>query len=263
MGDFITGFFEEIGGIFVYLGRIIFALVKGPFEGRETLIQMYRVGVQSLLVVFMAGFFVGGIVCIQFNYPLEMLGAHFYLGGITGSAIFREVGPVLIAAMISGRIGAFIAAELGTMKVTEQVDAVRCLGVEPMSHLVAPRFIAVVFMVILLTILGLIIANVGAAFIALTLLHVNLYYYFASLLKLTDSTAFLYAAVKGFVFGLIVATVACRKGMTAEGGAIGVGVAVRSSLVVTAMGLFIADYFLSSILNVVVRFTEMGRVLYL
>jgi len=259
----IRGFFEEIGGIFVFLAETVYSLVRGPLEWRETLLQMYRVGVQSLVVVFIAGFFVGAIVCIQFNNPLEMLGAHIYLGGITGSAILREIGPMLIAAMISGRIGAFIAAELGTMKVTEQVDAVRCLGVDPMICLVAPRFIAVVVMVFFLTIMGLLIANVGAAFIAYTLLGVNIYYYVSSLIKLADTTAFAYSMVKGFVFGVLIATVACRKGMTAEGGAMGVGVAVRSSLVVTAMGLFVAEYLLTSILRVVVRFIQMGEVLYL
>lgn len=259
----IRDFLEEIGGLFVFLAATISALVRGPLEWRETILQMYRVGVQSLLVVFMAGFFVGAIVCIQFNAPLEMLGAHVYLGGITGSAILREIGPMLIAAMISGRIGAFIAAELGTMKVTEQVDAVRCLGVDPMNHLVAPRFVAVVAMVFLLTILGLMIANVGAAFIAYTLLDVNIYYYIGSLIKLADTTAFVYSIIKGFVFGVVIGTVACRKGMTAEGGAMGVGVGVRSSLVVTAMGLFVAEYLLTSILRVAVRFIQMGQVLYL
>lgn len=263
MKNFLSQFFSEIGGIFIFFGEVVKTLVRGPKEWGEILIQMYRVGVQSLAVVFMAGFFVGAIVCIQFNYPLEMLGAQFYLGGITTSAIFREVGPMLIAAMISGRIGAFIAAELGTMKVTEQVDAIRCLGVDPMTFLVAPRFVAVSFMVLVLTVLGLMIASCGAAFIANVLLHLNLKYYIVSTIKLADITAFSYAIVKGFVFGLVVATVACKKGMAAEGGAEGVGITVRSSLVITAIGLFTVEYILTSLLNVVVRFVEMEKALYM
>jgi len=255
--------FEEIGGMITFLIQVIFAIIKGPFEFRELIYQSYRVGVQSLLVIFLAGAFVGSIIAIQFSYPLNMLGAMVLIGGVTSSAIMREVGPMLIAAMIAGRIGAYIVAELGTMKVTEQIDAVRCLGLDPMVCLVVPRFLAVVVMVFLLTIFGILVALGGGIVVGVFMLGTNIYTYCLNMITLIDVTAFSYALVKGFFFGLVIAIVSCRKGMLVEEGAIGVGKAVRSSLVVTSVALFTVSYLITSILRIADHFAEIGRMLYL
>jgi len=254
----------EIGGMMTFLGRIVVAVAGGPLEFAEFIHQSYRVGVQSLLVVLIAGGFVGAIIAIQFSYPLEMLGAEVLLGGVTSSAIMREVGPMLIAAMIAGRVGAYIAAELGTMKVADQVDAVRCLGLDPMTYLVVPRFLAVVVMVFLLTVFGVVVALAGGAVVGVGLLGINFYTYATSAVELIDAAAFVYSLVKGFLFALVVATVSCRKGYTVEGGgAYAVGRAVRSSLVVTLVTLFVVSYLASSILRIINHFAEIGRMLYL
>jgi len=263
MSRWIKIIFEEIGGMITFLVQIIIAIIKGPFEFRELIYQCYRVGVQSLVVIFLAGVFVGSIIAIQFSYPLEMLDAMVLIGGVTSSAIIREVGPMLIAAMIAGRIGAYIVAELGTMKVTEQIDAVSCLGLDPMVCLVAPRFIAVVVMVFLLTIFGVIVALAGGIIVGVFMLGTNIYTYFLKMITLIDATAFTYALVKGFFFGLVIAVVSCRKGMLAEEGAIGVGKAVRDSLVVTSVALFTVSYLISSVLRIADHFAEIGRMLYL
>ncbi len=263
MTGWIKTTFEEIGGITVFFGRVIVTILRGPFEWREFIHQSYRVGVQSLMVIFLAGGFVGAIIAIQFSYPLEMLGAQVLLGGVTSSGIMREVGPMLIAAMIAGRIGAYIVAELGTMKVTEQVDAVRCLGLDPMTYLVVPRFLAVVVMVFLLTILGVIVALGGGMLVGVIMLETNIYIYWTKMVALVDSVAFIYALVKGFFFGIVIATIACHKGMSAEGGAFGVGEEVRNSLVITAISLAAVSYLLSSILRIIHHFADVGRMLYL
>jgi len=263
MRDVVVNILEEIGGLFTFLGSVIVALVRGPFQFRELVYQSYRVGVQSLMVIFLAGGFVGAIIAIQFSYPLEMLGADVLLGGVVSSAIMREVGPMLIAAMIAGRIGAYIVAELGTMKVTEQVDVVRCLGLDPMTYLVVPRFLAVWINVFLLTIFGVIVALVGGLLVSVLMLGSNPYTYWTNAVALIDEAAFIYALVKGVFFGLVVATVSCRKGMLTEEGAVGVGRSVRTSLVVTLIALFVVSYFLSSILRIMEHFAEIGRMLYL
>lgn len=263
MKKMIEEMFEDIGGTIIFLGKVIAAIVRGPIEIREYIYQSYRVGVQSLVVIFLAGFFVGAIIAIQFSYPLEMLGAQVLLGGVSSCTIMREVGPMLIAAMIAGRIGAYIVAELGTMKVTEQVDAVRCLGLDPMSYLVVPRFLAVWTMVFLLTIFGVVMALLGGVTIGVLMLRNNLLMYFTHAVALIDGAAFIYSLVKGLFFGLIVAAVSCFKGMSVEEGAVGVGRAVRDSLVVTSIALFVVSYLLTSVLRIMQHFAEMGRMLYL
>lgn len=264
MKDWVTDILVEIGGMVTFLGKVVVAIVRGPLEPVEFVHQSYRVGMQSLLVVLMAGGFVGAIIAIQFSYPLEMLGAEVLLGGVTSSAIMREVGPMLIAAMIAGRIGAYIVAELGTMKVTDQVDAVRCLGLDPMTYLVAPRFLAVVVMVFLLTIFGVVVALTGGLLVGVGMLGMNVYTYVTGTVELIDAAAFVYSLVKGFLFAIVVATVSCRKGYTVEGGgAYAVGKAVRSSLVVTLVALFVVSYLASSVLRIINHFAEIGRMLYL
>jgi len=254
---------EDIGGMTLFFGRVLVAIVKGPFEFREFIHQCYRTGVQSLTVIFLAGSFVGAIIAIQFSYPLKMLGAEVLLGGVTSSGIMREVGPMIIASMIAGRIGAYIVAELGTMKVTEQVDAVRCLGLDPMTYLVVPRFLSVVVMVFLLTIFGVIMALCGGMLVGVAMLGTNAYVYWIKAVTLIDAAAFSYALVKGFFFGLVIAMVSCYKGMSAEGGAFGVGQGVRDSLVLTAIVLAVVSYLISSILRIIHHFAEIGRMLYL
>jgi phospholipid/cholesterol/gamma-HCH transport system permease protein len=241
---------EGIGARAIFLWQVVLKLAKRPFEVRELMLQLYLVGVRSLGIVAVSGFFVGGIIVIQFNYALGLFGARVYLGGVTTSGLLREVGPVLVAIMIAGRIGAFIAAEMGTMKVTEQIDAVRCLGLDPIPVLLVPRFLAVVTMVFLLTIFGLIIGLVGGAGTAWLLLGVNLSYYLTNLLKLTTVSALLLGMVKSFIFGILVATISCYEGYCASAGAEGVGRAVNRTLVYSSISIFLVDYIIAAIISI-------------
>ena len=243
----LVPFFSEIGALVMFLGRAVRHIFKAPFEAGELLFQMYQVGVRSIPIVLIAGFFVGGIVVIQFEYALGLFGAEAYLGGITTSGLLREVGPVLVAIMIAGRVGAYITAELATMKVTEQVDAVRCLGVNPIQFLVVPRFLAVTAMIFVLTILGLIFALIGGALVASLILDVNLSFYFANIRKLAAVWALFNGMLKSILFGILVATISCYQGMKTEGGAEAVGQAVNVCLVRCSIAIFLADYIIASL----------------
>ena len=243
----LVPFFSEIGALAMFLGRAVRHIFKAPFEAGELLFQMYQVGVRSIPIVLIAGFFVGGIVVIQFEYALNLFGAEIYLGGITTSGLLREVGPVLVAIMIAGRVGAYITAELATMKVTEQVDAVRCLGVNPIQFLVVPRFLAVTAMIFVLTILGLIFALIGGALVASLILDVNLSFYFANIRKLAAAWALFTGMLKSILFGILVATISCYQGMKTEGGAEAVGQAVNVCLVRCSIAIFLADYIIASL----------------
>jgi phospholipid/cholesterol/gamma-HCH transport system permease protein len=240
-------FFSEIGALALFFGAIVRHLLKPPFEAGELLFQMYQVGVRSVPVVLIAGFFVGGVVVLQFDYALNLFGAEIYLGGITTSGLLREVGPVLVAVMIAGRVGAYITAELATMKVTEQVDAVRCLGVNPVQFLVVPRFLAVTAMIFVLTILGLIFALLGGALVGSLFLNMNLSFYFANIRKLAAAWALFNGMLKSILFGIVVATISCYQGMKTEGGAEAVGRAVNTCLVHCSIAIFLLDYIIASL----------------
>jgi len=250
LGRLLLSFFKLIEGVgarVIFLWQVIVKIWKRPFEVREFIIQLYLVGVRSLPIVGVSGFFVGGIVALQFDYALDLFGAGVYLGGVTTSGLLREVGPVLVAIMITGRIGAFIAAELGTIKVTGQTEAIRCLGLEPMQVLVVPRFLAVVIMIFLLTIFGLLVSLVGGALVSFFILDVSISYYLVYLLKLTTAWAFLNGIIKSFIFGILVGIISCYEGYNAEPGAEGVGRAVNRTLVYASIVVFLTDYIVAAI----------------
>jgi len=254
--SWVVPFLKDVGGMVMFLWVILKHLVKPPFEVRELMFQLYAVGVKSIPVVIISGIFVGAIVGIQFEYALGLFGARQYLGGITTSGVLREVGPVLVSIMIAGRVGAYITAELGTMKVTEQIDAVRCLGANPIQFLVVPRFIAVTVMVFVLTIVGLVVATMGGAFAVWLMADMGPAYYFESAKNLNAGWALLNGMAKGLLFGVLLSTIACYKGFTTEGGTEGVGRAVNSCLVVGSLAIFITDYLLASIASVTFKVAE-------
>ncbi len=249
-------FLQDVGGMMMFFVQIITNIFKRPFEWGELIIQLYHVGVKSIPIVIIAGFFVGGIVSFQFSYALSLFGASQYLGGITTSGTLREVGPILVSIMIAGRVGAFVTAELGTMKVTEQIDAVRCLGADPIKFLVVPRFIAVTTMVFVLTIVGLVIATVGGALSAWLLTVMGISYYISSIRSLDAAWALFNGMAKGLLFGLIMATICCYKGINMSGGTEGVGKAVNSSLVTSAIAIFVVDFIIANIASLTFRVAE-------
>ncbi|HUT52534.1 MAG TPA: ABC transporter permease [bacterium] len=249
-------FLQDLGGMAIFFVQVWRHMFRRPFEWRELIIQLYQVGVKSLPIVIIAGVFVGAIVAIQFEYALSLFGATQYLGGITTSGLLREVGPVLVSIMIAGRIGAYITAELGTMKVTEQIDAVRCLGADPMQFLVVPRFIAVTLMIFVLTVAGLVVASVGGAVAVYLLRDMGLSYYFANVRSLAAAWALFNGMAKGLFFGLLLSTISCYKGMSTEGGTEGVGKAVNSCLVTSSIAIFLCDYVMASIASITFQVAE-------
>lgn len=252
----IGPFLHEVGAMVIFFGQVMRHLLRRPFEWRELIIQLYQVGVKSLPIVTIAGIFVGAIMSVQFGYALSLFGAEQYLGGITTSGLLREVGPVLVSIMIAGRIGAYITAELGTMKVTEQIDAIRCLGANPIQFLVVPRFIAVTVMVFVLTMFGLVIGTIGGALAAALMMDMGLSYYFANVRSLAAAWALFNGMGKSILFGLILSTISCYKGMNTEGGTEGVGRAVNSCLVASSIAIFVADYIIASMASITFRVAE-------
>ncbi len=207
--------------------------------------QMHTVGVRSISTTVMTGLFVGAIMAIQINLQLRDFGAQSFLGGLTTSVTLRNVGPVLIAFILSGKVGAYASAELGTMQVTDQINAIRCLGADPIRFLIVPRLLAVVFSSFLLLVVGLMVSLGGALLLAHFQLGVNYLNFLANVPDIVSWSSVAMGVFKSFVFGGLIGLIACYRGYTATGGAAGVGEAVKATAVTTLLSIILADYFIS------------------
>ncbi|MFO0569336.1 MAG: ABC transporter permease [Polyangiaceae bacterium] len=237
---------EVVGGMGVMFGRIVSRLVRLSFDRSELLRNLYKMGVKSLPIVVVTALFTGGIMVIQAAPLVERYGAHGLLGWGAGFGTLREIGPLLTALMISGRVGANNTAELGTMVVTEQIDALRALAIDPIGFLIVPRFIGIVTTLFLSTVFADALALFGAAYAGRGILGVEPMVFFngltSGLLGLGDV---FHGLIKSVVFGMVIALASCQFGIATSGGAPGVGRAVNSTVVVSAAGIFVLDYIVS------------------
>jgi len=237
----------ETGQAILFLIDILKTAVHTPPSMRAVLEQVWSVTVQSLSTTALAGFFVGAIMTIQFTMQVEQFGALGYLGGLATSATVREVGPLLIAFMLSGKVGAFTSAELGTMRVTEQIDAIRCLGADPLRELVLPRFIAIVVASFFLLATGLIMSVFGGLALGIYFSGISSDEYLRYIPEIVTWPSILTGLFKCFVFAFVLAVICTFKGYQATGGARGVGLAVVQTAVATMVSLVIADFLTSLI----------------
>jgi phospholipid/cholesterol/gamma-HCH transport system permease protein len=246
LGGFFLSTAELVGGMGVLLGRIVARMARLDFDASELLRNLYKMGVKSLPIVVVTALFTGGIMVIQAAPIVERYGAQGLLGWGAGFGTLREIGPLLTALMISGRVGANNTAELGTMVVTEQIDALRALAIDPISFLLAPRFIGIVSTLFLSTVFADVLALFGAAYAGLGILGVAPAVFYngltSGLLGLGDV---FHGLIKSVVFGIVIALASCQFGIATKGGAPGVGRAVNATVVVSAAGIFVLDYLVS------------------
>lgn len=219
----------------------------------EIFVQIWRVTEQSLGTTALAGFFVGAIMAIQFALQVKAYGALGYLGGLATSATVREVGPLLIAFMLSGKVGAFTSAELGTMRVTEQIDAIRCLGADPYREIILPRIIAIVISSFFLLLAGLFMSIFGGALLGKLFAGINSDEYLRHIPTIVTIPSIVSGLFKCFVFAIVLASICTYKGYTTTGGAKGVGLSVVNTAVSTMVGLVIADWLTSQISETVLQ----------
>ncbi len=207
--------------------------------------QMYNVGVRSLPMTLFTGAFVGGIMAIQINLQLRDFGAQAFLGGLSTSVTIRDVGPVLIAFILAGKVGAYTSAELATMRVTDQIDAIRCLGADPVEFLVLPRMVAVVLSSFLLLIVGLAFTIVGGVLVSQFALDIDPVHFLTNIPRVVTWWSVGSGVVKSFVIGLLIAVICCYRGYTAKVGAKGVGDTVKGTAVLILVTIIVADYLMS------------------
>lgn len=239
---------RDAGGIAIMLGRVLRCLVPPSMDGRELVRNMYRMGNRSVPIVALTAFFVGGIMVIQAGMYVKQFNAAGLVGWGAGYAIFREIGPVLIALMFSGRVGSNNTAELGTMTVTEQLDGLRALAIDPIRYLIVPRVVAMVVMLFLLTVIGIMISILGGMLFSKLLLNLEYSTFYYSLILNLDWIDFVHGLVKAAVFGLSIALTSCYFGVSVRGGAIGVGRAVNAAVVAAAVSIMLLDFFLTYLL---------------
>jgi phospholipid/cholesterol/gamma-HCH transport system permease protein len=250
-------FLHDLGGLTLFYLQVVRTFFRTHGNLKPILEQFVFVFTRSLATVIFAGIFVGAILVLQFNQILAQYDAQIFLGGLNTSSVVREVGPLIISFLLAGKVGAFTAAELGTMRVTEQIDAVRCLGTNPIQYLIVPRFGGIVISSVLLLFVGLMVSIVGAMFVASVLCGVNFLQYVESIPRFTDGWTITAGMIKSLVYGTIVAGVACHKGFTATGGARGVGRAVTLAAVYTNLYIVIANFVMGYLLDYL---SQLGRV---
>lgn len=237
---------KTAGGMTVLGFKVLYRILTFKFDGLELLRNLERMGVRSVPIVIVTALFTGAIMVLQAAPLVQRFGAYGLLGWGAGFGTLREVAPLLTALMINGRVGANNTAELGTMVVTEQIDALRVLAIDPISFLVAPRTIAMVVTLFLSTVFADVLALLGAAYAGYGLLGVEPSVFYNGLTSgLLGVGDILNGLVKSVVFGIVMALASCQFGLTVSGGAPGVGRAVNATVVASAAGIFVLDYFVS------------------
>ncbi len=258
----MTVFFAYFGRTFLsffsYLGELVLlaadsfkSMFVAPIRWRLFFTQLLEVGYRSQLVVLVTGGFTGAVFAAQTYFQFHRLGMDSAVGAVVAVSMFRELGPVLTGLMLAGRVGAAMSAEIGTMKVTEQIDALRALGVYPVDYLVVPRVLAMMLSTPLLVAECVGLGIVAGYFIGVHLLDIQGAYYLDYMLKFTGSRDIKMALSKGFVFSLLIVFVSCHQGLNAKEGAVGVGRAPTEAVVIGSLAILITNFFLSLLLNAI------------
>ncbi len=252
------GFLVSIGEYAILILDSVKSSLKRPPSLRLIFKQMYSIGVASLTVVAITGFFTGLVLAAQSFYQLSDKGLAGVTGLMVAKAMMTELGPVLTAFMITGRVGAAMCAELGTMRVTEQIDALKTMAVNPNRYLVAPRLIAGTIMIPLLTIYSVVTGIFGGYLISVFFFGMSPASYFDPMPIHITLFDFFSGVIKGFIFGLLIMTISCYKGMKTTGGAEGVGKSTTNSVVICYCCILFANFFTTLALNII--YEKMGGI---
>ena len=240
--------FEQTGLWFRMLWRTMTWTVRPPFEGREWLKQMVRVGVDSIPVVFLTAMFTGMVLALQTYNGFQRVHAENFVGSVVALAMLRELSPVLVGLMVTGRVGSSIAAEIGTMRVTEQIDALKALATDPVQYLFVPRVIAGITMLPLLVLLGDALGIYGGYLVGVKLMNSNPVIYEQNTYQFLKMNDIWSGLIKAGVFGLILTLTGCVRGYYTTGGAEGVGRATTNAVVSASLIILLTDFFLTKLL---------------
>lgn len=246
LGSRVIIFTEELGRVLMLLSVTVRQILSPPLEARNTFKQMLEIGIKSIPVVFVTSIFTGMVFALQTYTGFKRFGAEAVVGTVVALSMTRELGPVLTGLIVAGRAGAAMAAELGTMRVTEQIDALETLATNPVKYLVVPRFISGVIMLPALTICADIIGILGGYFITVGMFDTSSVVYWKRTWDFLQVSDIYNGLIKACFFGASISLISCYRGFYAQGGAEGVGKATTGAVVLSSMTILISDYFLSS-----------------
>ncbi|OPX37650.1 MAG: ABC transporter permease [Desulfobacteraceae bacterium 4484_190.3] len=239
---------EEMGKILLLFLSALSWMIRPPLKLRLIFKQMEFVGVKSIFVVLLTGIFTGMVMALQGYYGFRMFGAESLVGSTVALGMTRELGPVLTSLMVTARAGSAMAAELGTMRVTEQIDALYVMAANPVKHLIVPRIIAGVVMLPALTIVSDFVGTLGGYFVGVIILDINAGAFIKNITTYVDLDDIYNGLIKAAFFGLILSLIGCYKGFNTTGGAEGVGRATTEAVVLASISILISDYFLTAIM---------------
>ncbi|MBP7950777.1 MAG: ABC transporter permease [Verrucomicrobiales bacterium] len=248
-GRIFFRFCSYLGELALLIREMAVSVVRHPVRWRLAGQQIVSVGWGSQLVVIVTGAFTGAVFAAQIYMKFAQLGLSSSVGGLVSLAMTRELGPVLTAIMLTGRVGGGMAAEIGTMKVTEQVDALRSIGVHPVDYLVTPRLLGMLVSMPLLIAESVTFGIYASYVIAVGLYRIDPSFYNRQLVDYTEMGDILFGMTKGLVFGLLIVLISCHQGLKVHGGPVGVGRATNSSVVIASLFILICNFFLTMLLS--------------
>ena len=240
---------RHIGGIVILAGQVLRSLVPPSLDGRELVNNLFKMGNRSLPIIALTAFFVGGIMVIQSGVYVKQLNAKGIVGWAAGYSVFREIGPIMIALMFSGRVGSNNTAELGTMTVTEQLDGLRALAIDPIRYLLVPRVVGMIIALFSLTIIGNLVALGGGILFSKLIMNIEPATFYFSMVSQLHPGDVLHGLTKSVIFGTAIALTSCYFGISVRGGAVGVGRAVNAAVVAAAVSIFVLDFFVTYVLG--------------
>jgi len=249
LGATVLNTFETLGDMTLFAWRtLVWMFTRLP--RRETLYNsMYQIGVLSLPVVALTGTFIGMVLAVQSFTQFRTFGLETQLGGVINKSMFRELGPVLAATMLAGRVGSAMAAELGTMRVTEQIDALSSMGANPVQYLVVPRFLSCLLLIPSLTIMAVFMGVVGGTAYCIFILNIDIQHYTSNANEFVEVWDLFYGIIKSIFFGATIGIVSCYRGFHCKPGAEGVGSAATMAFVQSFVAIIVMDLFLSIFLD--------------
>ncbi|NPA39456.1 MAG: ABC transporter permease [Thermodesulfobacteria bacterium] len=246
LGRGFLGFLEECGGVFLFFLKSLFYFFTPPFRLRLLFKHIEFIGVKSFLVVFLTSLFSGMVTAYQVNIPLSRIGSNSVLGGVVALTLTRELAPVLTAVVVVARAGSAMCAELGSMRITEQIDALKMMAVNPIQYLVSPRLWAGIIALPLLTAISDFVGIGGGYVVGTFLLHIDPGVLTARMVQMVTLKDIMSGIFKSIFFGIFLVSVCSYKGYYARGGAEGVGKATTEAVVISTVGILISDYILTT-----------------
>jgi phospholipid/cholesterol/gamma-HCH transport system permease protein len=235
--------------------RGLLGIVSRPFYFKDTMIQMDYAGAGSLVIVVIVDLFVGMALSLQLSAELSSLGMKMYIGMIVGISVVRELGPVVTALVFTGRVGAGMASELGSMVLGHQVDTIRVFGFDPVKKLVTPRIVGSLVMLPVLTVIGVAVSLLGGYYIAVFVSHQSGTFYWSSIRNILTVENVLAGAIKPFIFGYLISSICCYAGLSTKGGAVGLRQSTTMAVVMSIVMIIISDFLLTRVLLYVLGFS--------